>query len=407
MRILFLSQVLPFPLDAGPKTRAYYTLRHLAQKHEVTLLSFVRPPVPAAHLDHLASFCEAVHTVPMLRSRTRDLWHLARSLLMSTPFLLARDWVPAMERSLKVLMAEGGYDAVHADQLWMAPYALRAARVGGDAPPFTILDQHNAVYLIPHRLAQQESKALRRAALEGEARKLARAEGRLCQQFDRVVWVTKEDRAAIVPAEGKGRTDFVVPICVDTESPPLPRPAPHRIVFLGGLHWPPNAAGIVWFLQEVWPHVREANPSARLTLIGKQPPPRITTLAASDSRIEVTGYVEDPLPYLRESAAFIVPLHAGGGMRVKILDAWRWGLPVITTSIGAEGICTQDGDNALIADTPADFAAATLRVLNDPLLAGRLATGGRRTVEHCYDWRKRYAAWDEVYDSLQTVKQSA
>ncbi len=107
--------------------------------------------------------------------------------------------------------------------------------------------------------------------------------------------------------------------------------------------------------------------------------------------------MDDPIPYLAETTVFIVPLHAGGGMRVKIVDAWCWGLPVVTTTIGAEGIAVQDGENVLLADTPEAFAQAVARVLQEPELAARLAAGGRRTVEICYDWRKVYRAWDEVY----------
>jgi len=110
--------------------------------------------------------------------------------------------------------------------------------------------------------------------------------------------------------------------------------------------------------------------------------------------------VEDLIPYLRETAVFIVPLHAGGGMRVKILDAWCWGLPVVTTTIGGEGIQVRDGENALAADTPEGFAQAVVRVLRKPELAARLAAGGRRTVEAHYDWREVYRAWDRVYEGV-------
>jgi len=96
MRILFLTQVLPYPLDAGPKIRAYYTLRYLSRRHEVTLLSFVRPSDPPEAIEHLQGFCRVVYTVPMRRSPARDAWHLLRSLASDTPFLIARDRVPEM-----------------------------------------------------------------------------------------------------------------------------------------------------------------------------------------------------------------------------------------------------------------------------------------------------------------------
>ena len=113
--------------------------------------------------------------------------------------------------------------------------------------------------------------------------------------------------------------------------------------------------------------------------------------------VEICGYVADPLAYLAETAVFIVPLHAGGGMRVKIIDAWSWGLPIVSTSIGAEGIHYQDGMNLIIADSAAAFAQAVTRLLREPELAEKLGAAGRQTVETEYDWRQVYGAWDQIY----------
>ena len=413
-RILFLTQVLPYPLDAGPKIRAYYTLRHLSRQHEVTLLSFVRPGDPSGAIEHLQEFCQAVHTVPLRRSRARDAYHLLRSLATNTPFLIARDWVPEMAARISDFgFRIWDFDFVHADQLWMAPYALLARDMRyAISDTRLVLDQHNAVYLIPKRLAEREGNPLKRALLELEWRKLARYEAQTCQRFHHVVWVTEQDQEAVSSQQSAvsnthhaSRFTFyvsrntVIPICVDPAAQPvIPRcPDAHRVTFLGGMHWPPNAEGLLWFTRHVWPRVQEAVPGACLTVIGKNPPAAIRNPQSAIRNVEVTGYMDDPTPYLAETAAFIVPLHAGGGMRVKILDAWCWGLPVVTTPVGAEGIRVQDGENAFLADTPDAFAQAVVRVLREPGLAARLASGGRRTVEAHYDWRKVYRAWDEVY----------
>ena len=222
MRILFLTQVLPYPLDAGPKVRAYYVLRHLAQRHDVTLVSFVRAEDTPAALTHLRGVCAAVHTVPMTRSRVADARFLAASLVQNRPFIIARDWSPAMARLLTEPAGSAAFDAVHADQLWMAPYAQLVRNVA-PARPLTVLDQHNAVYLIPGRLAADEHNPLKRGLLALEARKLARYEAAVCRRFDRVTWVTQEDFAAVqrLPAPDDGPdaaqlpNDGVIPICAD------------------------------------------------------------------------------------------------------------------------------------------------------------------------------------------------
>jgi glycosyltransferase involved in cell wall biosynthesis len=111
----------------------------------------------------------------------------------------------------------------------------------------------------------------------------------------------------------------------------------------------------------------------------------------------VTGYVADLTPLLAETAVFIVPLLAGGGMRVKILDAWNWNLPIVSTTVGAEGIAVEDEKNMLIADTQEAFAQATIRILQNPDLAERLAQNGRQTLLTQYNWRTIYRAWDKIY----------
>lgn len=399
MHILFLSQVLPYPLDAGPKMRSYYVLRHLSQKHKVTLLTFVRDTDSAENVAHLAEFCDAVHTVPMRRSRLRDVKFLAQSLLTQQSFLIIRDELPAMTAKLQELAAAETFDAVHADQLWMAQYALAAKAVSPASK--LILDQHNAVYLIPQRLAESTSNVIKQQFLSRESQSMAAFEADVCRRFDHVVWVTQEDYQAVstLPEAQAGglAPSTVIPICADpTHINPVEKAAnKKRITFLGGLHWPPNAEGIVWFAQHVFPQIRAQIPDAVLTVIGKNPPAGL-----DGESIEVTGYVDDPLPCLTETAAFVVPLHAGGGMRVKILDAWSWGLPIVSTTIGAEGIETQHEQNILIADTAADFAQATIHVLNDPALAQKLEQGGRQSVIEKYNWRTIYPAWDDVYTGL-------
>jgi glycosyltransferase involved in cell wall biosynthesis len=169
------------------------------------------------------------------------------------------------------------------------------------------------------------------------------------------------------------------------------------------MFWMPNVEGVLWFAREVWPTVRKRFPEATFTVVGKNPPTSIRDLADSALNgpaggIKVTGYVPDPQQYLENAAVFVVPLFSAGGMRVKIVDGWRWGLPIVSTTIGAEGINYRDGENIVIADSPEDFSKAIIRVLSEPDLAQRLRQNGRSWVEQHYDWQKVYSAWDAIYD---------
>ena len=404
MKILFLTQVLPYPLDAGPKVRAYYVLRYLAAHHDVTLLSFVRATDTPEALAHLHTLCAEVLTVPMTRSRIKDAAFLLKSLALHRPFIIERDTVTAMEAEIdRLAQATPPFEAVHADQLWMAPYALRFQAATSERRPLAVMDQHNAVFMIPQRLASAERNPVKHALLQLEARKLATFEVYTCRAFDHVTWVTQEDFAAVqAQAQPTGApipNAGVLPICGDPESvAEIARtPDARRVTFLGGLHYPPNAQGVLWFAREMFPQVLAAVPDAVLTVIGKQPPPELHELGIPAANLEVTGYVDDPAPYLATTGAFIVPLLAGGGMRVKIIDGWTWGLPIVSTHVGAEGVAAVHGENMLLADAPADFARAVIDLLCDPARNAAIAAGGRRAVLERYNWKTVYRSWDRIY----------
>ncbi len=406
MHILFLSQLLPYPPDTGAKVRSYFVLRYLAQQHRITLLAFTRPDDPPEAEEHLRSFCTKVYTIPIQRSRSRDIQSQVASLLSGNSFVIQRDFFSEMAQKVDQLMTSETFNAVHADQLWMAQYAIRAKKCTPGVR--LVLDEHNACYQIFQRLADGERNPLKRLFYEREWRAMQRYETQACAQFDQVVTVTREDQAILrgmlsKPVSGESQVNFsTIPICVDTQAVQPVRPAAgsYNVFHMGTMFYLPNITGMLWFAQEVWPRILAQVPQATLTIVGKNPPPEIRELSDANHdghRIMVTGYVPDPRPYLEGAGVFIVPLLAGGGMRVKIVEAWRWGLPIVSTSTGAEGIDYRDGEIILIADSAEAFAEAVRQVLSEPALAQRLRENGRRWVEQHYDWRYVYPAWDAIY----------
>jgi glycosyltransferase involved in cell wall biosynthesis len=406
LKILFLCQLVPYPVDSGPKVRAYYVLRWLAQHHRVILLAFSRPDDRPEALEHLRSFCEEVMTIPLTRSRSRDIQALLISLVFRKPFVIQRDFHPEMGKKVDEMIATGQFQAVHSDQLWMAQYALRALGAQGGKPPVkTVLDEHNACFQIFQRLAQGEKNPLKKLILEREWRLLRNYEARCLDKFDQTVCITSEDRKTLESLETKRFKDSskqIIPICVDPqEFPPVAVMSDQSflksVVHLGTMFWLPNVEGVLWFARQVWPLVTKHVPHARFTIIGKNPPAEIQSLAIEQTSISITGFVPEPRPYLEQAAAFVVPLLSGSGMRVKILDAWRWGVPVVSTQIGAEGIEVKNGENILLADRAQEFAQAIIRLLQETGLRQALRQNGRLWVEERYDWHKTYPAWEAVY----------
>ncbi len=404
-RVMFLTQVLPYPLDAGPKVRAYYVLRHLAERHEVTLVSFVRPDDRPESVAHLEGICQHVTVVPMERSRVRDARAAVSAVVSGAPVLIVRDAIAAMHARLRGLAAEQAYDIIHADQTSMAQYALyareAARRLRPTHAPRIVLDAHNALYRVFGQLEVQQGSWIRRLGMRREVRALERYERTLWAEFDRTVFVSEADRLLADQGAGSDGRLSTIPICIDTADRAMvtPKDSPLLITHLGTMFWPPNVDGVAWFAEEVFPRVLERVPDARLVVIGKRPPRRIQELGLRPN-IEVPGYVADPTPYLEQTAAFIVPLRAGAGMRVKILDGWCWGLPIVSTTLGADSIETHNGEDLLIADEPKPFADAVARLLEDGDLRARLGAAGRRWVSERYDWRITYAQWDAAYEGL-------
>jgi polysaccharide biosynthesis protein PslH len=393
MRVLLLTQVLPYPPDSGPKVKTYYVLKYLAQHHDVTLVSFVRDSDKPEYIQHLETLCERVITVPITRSKTRDLRFLGQSLVSGDPWMMLRDERPEMRKVLADLAANTRFDVVHADQLNMGQYAL----------PFhnsrKVLDLHNALWMLYKRLSETTSPTSpMKYILMRDWQLLKRYEGEMCRRFDAVTAVSEEDRKLLI--EAGGRDDIIViPIAIDTDEQALinRRPTTPHIVHIGTMYWPPNIDGITWFLDHIYPLVKQQVPDVRCTLIGARPPASIVERSHSDRTLTVTGYVEDPMPFLEDSSMMVVPLRAGGGMRVKILNALSQGIPMVSTTVGCEGIDLANGKDILIADDPRAFAQSTVQLLTDAELNRDLTQTGRRTVEQKYDYRQACRPLDDIY----------
>jgi glycosyltransferase involved in cell wall biosynthesis len=418
LRILFLTQIIPFPPDSGPKVKTYHVLRYLKERgHQVYLASFVRSE-EEVHIAGLKDVCDEIYRVPIHRSRVADGFYWLRSHLSGRPFLIERDDLAGMRQVVARVLAEKSIDCIHADQLTMVQFGLPPAplfgrRDGNDATPrkkpLLVFDAHNATWTIVERMRQAVPFFLR-PVLSLEARRVKYYEGQIVRRFDHTLAVTDIDERDLLEAlrfasqtGGQGSRPpaiTITPIAVDTGSlQPVQRKAGSRnIITLGTLHYPPNADGIRWFVREVFPAIRSQVPDVTLTIAGKNPPPDFQQLAEQHApAIQITGYVPDLQPLMESAALMVVPVRAGSGMRVRILEAFARAMPVVTTTIGLEGINARPGEDVIVADTPEDFATAVVALLQDPHLQNSLAQKGRALAENEYDWRVALQRMDKVY----------
>lgn len=409
MNILFLTQIIPYPPDAGPKVKTWNVIRYLEESgHHVTLVSFIREE-EKLYLDDVKKMCSEVHVIPIKRSRLADVGYLIKSQLTGRSFLIERDNLAAFRLAVKSLLANRHFDVIHADQLTMSQFALdndgkRLVNQNGKGP-ILIFDAHNAVWTIVDRMGQTMPFFIR-PFVSLESRRIKHYEGQIVQKFDRVLAVTEQDRLALIKATSiedaliqEKLPITVIPIAVDTSQlRPINRKAGStNLITLGTLHYPPNADGIRWFVHEIYPLISQAIPEISLTIIGKNPPQDFSQFNSQYSgSITVTGYVPDLVPYLEQAAIMVVPVRAGGGMRVRILEAFSRAMPVVTTTIGIEGIDATPDLNVIIEDDPQKFASAVVRLIKNEELQAKLAENGRRLAESQYDWRV-------VLDKLNTL----
>jgi len=417
MRILFLTQIVPYPPDAGPKVKTWHVLRYLVKcGHKVILATYMRTE-EETYVATLRDLCSEVHTVPIRRSRIKDAKYWFRSQITGRPFLIERDDIVAMRTLVSRLITSQSIDAIHADQLTMTQFAFNRG-VLVDHTPYLVFDAHNAVWAIVERTKQNAPRFLK-PLLAIEASRIKLYEGMVVQNYDHTLAVTNVDQEYLLHARNsylnsshnganqkncaKSPMITTFPITVDTTLlQPIERKSGSKnIITLGTLHYPPNADGIRWFVHEVFPSIREQVPNVDLTIVGKKPPQDLIQLASVESqRITVTGYVPDLKPYMEEAALMVVPVRAGSGMRVRILEAFARAMPVVTTTIGLEGIDARAGEDVLVElveNTPSMFASAVVTLLKDKTLQAQLAANGRRIAQERYDWKTGLRGLDNVY----------
>ncbi len=383
--LLFLSHRLPFPPHNGASIRTYNILKQLAREYEVTALCFDRTDPALGDLplegrvEALRPFARVeVFPIPQESSRYRLVRDHLFSVLTGNPYTYYVHDLTAYGARLSALLHERTWAAVHLDSMDLLRYVPMLA-----GTPM-VCTHHNVESALLRRRAGAETSVLLRRYMRHQAALLERAERRLLGRFALNVAVSGDDARSFAALAPEARIS-VVPNGVDTESF-RPAEGPTRgCVFVGGTSWFPNRDGLAWFVQAILPALERRHWGSEVVWVGRATPEELIRHQGTRG-LRLTGYVEDIRPYVNEARCFIAPLRVGGGTRLKILDAWALGKAVVSTSIGAEGLLTRDGDNILLADTPEAFAAAMVRLLGDEALAGRLGAAARQTVEEHYSW---------------------
>ncbi len=398
MRVLLLTQVVVYPADAGPKIKTLQVLKHLASRHEVVYCTFVRNAQEEHAVQKLSEICRRVSTVPIKRSPISNARFLVESLLTGDSYLMRRDDRIAMQKLVRQLLREERIEVLHVDQLNMMRF------VPSDWTGTVILDEHNAVWQVVDRLCKGQRNPVSRWVLGREVRLIRKLEGEACRRADLVLAVSEQDQNALREVTDPLLPIEVIPITVDTEKFAslyhAREPEPTRLFTVGNMFWPPNNEGVIWWLRHGYEKLRALCPGITYDVVGARPPRALQILAQQHS-VGLPGHVADIEQYWRRAGALAVPLLSGGGVRVKILEAMAMGVPVVSTSIGCEGLAVRDGEHLLVADTAEDFAHACARVLLDRDLAWSLAQNARQLMIKEYDSKVALRRLDFAYEETR------
>ncbi|QDU36071.1 Glycosyl transferases group 1 [Maioricimonas rarisocia] len=376
MKILFLQKRCLFPPTTGGQIRTLNVLRHLARWHDVTYLCNWLPG-DHAYRGEMEGLGVRLETIPWREAPRGSFGFyagLAANLFSRFPFNVNKDFDPRLHRRAKQLIAENDFDLVVCDFVQMARNAIDLA-----GPP-KLLFQHNVEAQIFERHTRQAASIARREYMRLQWKKMQRFEGMAGRKFDAVIAVSPQDAERFANDYGWDHVK-VIDTAVDTDyfSPRPDAPRTNNVVFVGSLDWLPNEDGVRHFVREIWPAIRARHPEAVFQAVGRNPSPALQTLSREEG-VEIVGTVPDVRPYLAEAAVVVVPLLVGGGTRMKIYEAMAMRRPVVSTTLGAEGLDVKPGRHMILADTPAEFARATVSVLEDPETAERLATAGYERV---------------------------
>jgi glycosyltransferase involved in cell wall biosynthesis len=383
---LFLAAETPYPLAGGGALRSASLLHYLARTHDVDMIAFRQPgdPDPASQ------------TPPGLARRivSIDLPETGRGTAaraLRNAVRLARDAPPLVDRfagfGRQVAEAIAGwrYEIGVVEHFWCAPYWEQVSQ----ACRRTALDLHNIESVLHGRCALVE---------RGAAAFAHRVFSQACLDLERLwlpryscVLTASEQDAGLARAIAPKAQVAVFPNAIPLVPPP-PRMDEEAIVFSGNLEYHPNIAAVRFFRAEVWPLLRERWPELVWRLVGKNPD-AVKPWSTGDPRIQVTGPVEDAVRELARARVAVVPVLAGSGTRFKVLEAWAAGIPVVSTTAGAEGLPAREGENILLADAGPAFCETVSRLLASPPLRARLGAAGRRLLEQEFTWER---AWTKL-----------
>ena len=394
MKILWVNSNFMHPSTKGGTIRTLEMLLHLHRRHEVHYAAIENPAQPEgparAHEYSFRSY--SVRRAVPERGSVAFTGQVVAALFSPLPLAMKRFHSPELGRLLEKLIRQERFDRAVVDHLTPASYYPDLEH--------SVLFQHNVETVIWRRHTEHAADPLRRLYFRLQARRTEEFERRVCRAVSRVVAVSPVDARAMRELFAiEHISEIPTGVNIEYHAPPPSVPHFADLAFVGSMDWLANVDGVTWFVEEVLPLIRRRKPGCTLGIIGRTPPASIQEMARRDPAIFVTGTVPDVRPYLWGSAISIVPLRIGGGTRLKIYESMAARVPVVSTTIGAEGLVVNPGENCRIADTARDFAGQCVDLLDDPAARARLADAAWQMVSERFSWEVVARCFERILEA--------
>lgn len=390
MKILYVFPYNPVNPTFGGALRIYHILRHLCNHHDVTVAGFSSREAEKRLVEDFPSLVGKTHFAPPAKSASLYRWDVISSIFSQHSHWYHCSRSELLQQKIDALLENESFDIIHCEFPVMAMYRFRSKAK-------RVLDCHNVEYDNFQRMSRTPN-LMKKVFYRYEAAKFRREEIDVCSKQD-ALFVTSERDISLFDSTLPGIRKFLIPNGVDRNffTPSGSTPVPHSMVFVGMMKYLPNHDGITFFLDHIFPKVLRKYPDATIKIVGKNPHRSI--LNRANDQITVTGFVDDTRPFVDQAAVYVVPLRMGGGTRLKILEALSMEKPIVTTSIGAEGIDVKNRKTVLIADDPDRFAEAVCELFENQILREQLTENGSSLVNK-YRWETIGLHLEEAYRKL-------
>ncbi len=391
MNILIITSTLPLPLDAGSKIRNFYLIKYLSQYHTIHLASLARSPVSNEHRAILGQYCKSIFIIPEPRTLFKKVRDVIKSLISKTPYTVESSTSKKLQKSLSEILSQERIDLIQIQELYVA------ANISGFENTIPIvLDAHNSESLILERLTKT-SKSLRESFYASQAIKMARFEENIVKNVDAVFCVSEKERVSF---SAINRRSYLLPNGVESISATIGRNGHSKtLLFTGSLNYTPNELGLLWFFESVLPKVQREEPEVQVKVVSRLIPRSL--LRFGGKSVEFIDNCDDLSALYHMATVSIVPLHAGAGTRLKILEAFAAGVPVVSTSIGVEGIPAVHGKELLVADTAEEFAHSVVELLHSEFLQKTLSEAAMALIRREFLWKDNVLKVLPVYEELR------